>query len=167
DDSTLYNYVLEAYGFNPKVESKSKIRDALVSDLSDPSSFANLQSDARYRTMAAAFNFGTDGSVLQPLEAQADSDELATIQLYNTRVGPSDSDQAQAVEDNAYYHNTIIKMRSLDDFLADKRLVTYVLKAYGLDGETVTSDVLSKVLTSDPMDKDTFVSKLADSRFRD
>ena len=167
DNSTLYNYVLEAYGFDPKTASKSSIRQALVSDVSNPTSFANLQSDPRYRELAAAFNFAPDGSVLQPREAQTETEEIATIQLYNTRVGTSASEEAQAVEENAYYHNTISRVRSLDDFLDDKRIVAYVLKAYGLEGERISNDVLRNVLTSDPFDKDSYVSKLSDSRYRD
>jgi hypothetical protein len=167
DNSTLYRYVLEAYGFDPNVESKSKIRQALVSDLSSPTSFANLQSDPRYRELAAAFNFGPDGSVLQPREAQTETEEVATIRLYNTRVGTSASEEASAVEENAYYHNTISRVRSLDDFLADTRLVAYVLKAYDLEDERVSNDVLRNVLTSSPFDQDSFVNKLSDTRFRD
>ena len=167
DNSTLYNYVLEAYGFDPKTESKAKIRQALVSDLSDPVNFANRQSDARYRELAAAFNFAPDGSVLQPREAQTEAEEIATIQLYNTRVGSSVSEEDAAIVENAYYHNAIGRVRSLDDFLGDERLMAYVLKAYGLEDEKVSNGVLRNVLTSDPMDKDSFVSKLSDSRFRD
>lgn len=167
DNNTLYNYVLEAYGFDPKVESKNNIRQALVSDLSNPTSFANRQSDPRYRELASAFNFASDGSVMQPREAQTETEELATIQLYNTRIGTSASEEQQAVEENAYYHNNISRVRSLNDFLGDKRLVTYVLKAYGLEGERVSNDMLRNILTSDPFDKDSYVSKLSDSRFRD
>jgi hypothetical protein len=167
DNSTLYNYALEAYGFDPKTESKAKIRQALVSDLSDPVSFANRQSDARYRELAAAFNFGPDGSVLQPREAQTEAEEIATIQLYNSRIGASPSEEEAAIVENAYYHNTIGRVRSLDDFLGDERLMTYVLKAYGLEDEKVSNSVLRSVLTSDPMDKDSFVSRQSDSRFRD
>jgi hypothetical protein len=167
DNGTLYNYVLEAYGFDPKTASKSNIRQALVSDLSNPTNFASRQSDPRYRELAAAFNFAPDGSVLQPREAQTENEEIATIQLYNTRVGTSASEEAQAVEENAYYHNTISRVRSLDAFLDDKRIVAYVLKAYGLEGERISNDTMRDVLTSDPFDKDSFVSKLSDSRFRD
>jgi hypothetical protein len=167
DNGTLYNYVLEAYGFDPKTASKSNIRQALVSDLSNPTNFASRQSDPRYRELAAAFNFAPDGSVLQPREAQTENEEIATIQLYNTRVGTSASEEAQAVEENAYYHTTISRVRSLDAFLDDKRIVAYVLKAYGLEGERISNATLRDVLTSDPFDKDSFVSKLSDSRFRD
>ncbi|MBX9589284.1 MAG: DUF1217 domain-containing protein [Hyphomonadaceae bacterium] len=163
----LYNYALEAFGLDPRVESKNKIRMVLTSDLSNPTSFVNLQSDQRYRDFAAAFNFAPDGSVLQPREAQTETDILATVRLYNTRVGPAASDQARAVEENTYYSETISRVRSLDDLLEDDRLVTYVLKAFGFEGERVSKDTLRNVLTSDPTDKNSFVSKLADSRFRD
>jgi len=105
--------------------------------------------------------------VLPPRKAQADKAELATIQLYNTRVGSSESEQARAVEDNTYYHNTITRVRSLEDFMADERLVNYVLKAYGLEGETVSNGTLRSVLMSDPLDRDSFVGRLGDSRLRD
>ena len=166
-NATLYRYVLEAYGLDPSIESKSKIRQVLTSDPTDPASFANLQRDKRYRELAADFNFGSDGSVLQPREAQSETEELATIQLYNSHVGSSASEDAAAQKESTYYHNTITRIRSLDDFLKDKRLVAYTLKAYGFEGETVATDTLRKALTSDPFDEDSYVSKLSDPRFRD
>ncbi len=105
---------LNAYGLDPDTESKTKIRQVLTSDASDPTSFANLQSDPRYRELAAAFNFGADGSVLRPRKAQLDLEELGTIQLYNSRIGSSDAERQAAADENAYYHNTIGQIRSLD-----------------------------------------------------
>jgi hypothetical protein len=166
-NNTLYTYALQAFGFDPTKESKTKIRQILVSDLSDPRSIANVQKDPRYRELAAAFNFGPDGQPLQPHKAQSDADELATIRLYGTRVGSSPSEVAATKQEGIYYHNTITRVRSLDDFLADKRLVAYVSKAFGLQGD-VSKDTLRKVLTSDPMDKNSFVNKKGQvPQFRD
>ena len=167
NNASLYNYVLEAYGFDPAVESKAKIRQVLTSDLSSPTSFANLQADTRYRDLAAGFNFGADGTVQQPRKAQLDLEELGTIQLYNTRIGTSQSEQVAATEESAYYHNTIIKVQSLDEVLEDKRLVAYLLKAYDLEGKAVSNDTLRQVLTSDPLDKDSFAARQSDTRYRD
>jgi hypothetical protein len=166
-NQTLYTYVLKAFDLDPATESKSLIRRVLTSDVSDATSFANSLRDPRYRELAAAFNFGPDGSVLQPRRAQVERAEVATIQLYNSRVGTSASEDAAAREENAYYHNAIIRIRSLDDFLADSRLVAYVLKAYGLEGERVTTDDLRRILSSDPFDKQSFVGRFADTRYRD
>jgi hypothetical protein len=166
-NSTLYTYALQAFGFDPTKESKTTIKQVLVNDLGDPKSFANAQKDPRYRELVAAFNFGPDGQAQQPHKAQADADELATIRLYVTRVGASPSDAAAAKQEGIFYHNTITKVRSLDDFLADKRLVAYVTKAFGVDAN-VSKDTLRKVLTSDPMDKSSFVNRKGqDPRFRD
>jgi hypothetical protein len=156
--STLYTYALQAFGLDPDVESKAKIRLVLTSDLSNPGSFANLQSDPRYRELAAAFNFGPTGGTQQLRQAQTNEDELATIRVYNTRVGSSDAEIASAKAEGTYYHDTIGKVASVDEFLADKRLMAYVSKAFALDG-TVTSDTLRKALLSDPMDPDSFVNR--------
>ena len=59
--SKVYNFVLEAFGFDPKDTKKKVIEQALTSDLNDPESFANKQKDPRYKELAAAFNFGADG----------------------------------------------------------------------------------------------------------
>jgi hypothetical protein len=71
------------------------------------------------------------------------------------------------VKENAYYHDTINQVRSLDHFLGDKRLVAYALKAYGLEEVNISTGTLRSVLTSDPFDRESFVSRLRDDRLRD
>ncbi len=167
DNPSLYNYALEAYGLDPSVESEAKIRQVLTSDLSSPTSFANLQSDTRYRELAAAFNFGANGAVLQPRRAQLDLEELATIRLYNTRIGSTEAERASAAEESTYYHNTIIKLQSMDALLDDDRLVAYLRKAYDLEDRSISEGMLRTALTSDPMDEDSFVNRQSDMRLRD
>ena len=59
-------------------------------------------------------------------------------------------------------------VRSLDDFLADKRLIAYVTKAFGLEGSKLSNDTLRKALTSDPADANSFINKPGqDQRLRD
>jgi Protein of unknown function (DUF1217) len=166
-NDTLYNYALQAFGLDPSQESKSKIRQILVSDVSDPSSFVNAQTDPRYRQLAAAFNFGSDGKASQPHSAQTQDDELATIRLYGTRVGTAQSDTDAAKAEGTYYHNALGTVQTVDDLLADNRMVAYVTKAYGLDANT-SKDTLRKALTSDPLDKNSFVNQEGqDPKLRD
>ena len=131
-----------------------------MSDLSNPASFANLQSDHRYRELAATFNFGSNGEVLQLRKAQSDGDELATIRLYNTRIGSSQSEADAAKQESTYYNDAIPRVNSVDDLLADRRLVIYLSKAFALDS-AVDNDTLRKALLSDPMDPDSFVNQKA------
>ena len=160
NDRGLFSYALTAFGLDPSTESKSKIRQILVSDLSNPASFANLQSDHRYRELAATFNFGSNGEVLQLRKAQSDGDELATIRLYNTRIGSSQSEADAAKQESTYYNDAIPRVNSVDDLLADRRLVIYLSKAFALDS-AVDNDTLRKALLSDPMDPDSFVNQKA------
>ncbi len=168
-DNKLYNYLLESYGLDPAVESRATIRKVLLSDADDKKSYANTLLDERYRELAAAVNFDPDGSVARPHKAQSDYDELATIRLYNSRLGPSPTaaEQKAAKAENEYFHATLATLRSVDDLLADKRLVAYVVKAFGLEVEKPSKDTLRKILTSDAADKNSFASKLNDTRYRD
>ena len=166
DNSSLYNYVLKAFGLDPGTESRGFIRQVLTSDTSDPASFANRQLDERYGDLAAAFNFAPDGSVLPPRRAQVERSELETIRLYNTRVGTSDAEVAASKEENAYYHQASIRVRSLDDFLADKRLVAYALKAFDLEDEGFSTTQLRSALASDPLDPDSFVNRRGNEHLR-
>jgi hypothetical protein len=158
-NDTLYSYALQAFGLDAGTESKSKIRQILVSDPSNPASFVNAQTDPRYRQLAAAFNFGPNGQALPPRKAQSDADELATVSAYSARAGSTAADVANTKQEGIYYHNNITRVRSVDDLLADKRLVAYVARAYGLDSAKVSKDTLRKALTSDPLDKNSFVNR--------
>lgn len=160
-NNTLYTYALQAYGLDPSQVSKTTIRQVLVSDLSNATSFANSQLDPRYKQLAAAFNFGTDGKAQPPRRAQTEEDELATVSLYGATLASTatDAQKTDAKNEGIYYHNTIITVTTVDQLLADKRLVSYALKAYGLDSANLSNDTLRKALTSDPMDPNSFVNQ--------
>jgi hypothetical protein len=169
NNSRLYDYLLKSYDLDPKTESKVNIKKVLLSDVSDPKSYANTLTDKRYRNLAAAVNFAADGTVTTARAAQAEGDELATVKLYNSRI-PADAtelDKTRAKTESTYYHTAISTVESVDELMADKRLVTYVLKAYGLDKESIPNNVLRQVLTSDPQDPKSVANKLNDTRYRD
>ncbi len=66
-----------------------------------------------------------------------------------------------------YYEENIGKVTSVDDFLADPRLYTYALKAYGLSDQASSKGFIRKVIESDLKDSASFANKLNDSRYRD
>ena len=57
-------------------------------------------------------------------------------------------------------------MRSVDDFLKDKRLVAYALQAYGFKGQDISNGDLRKILTSDPLDPKSFGNQKDNTGFR-
>ncbi|KRB61223.1 flagellar protein [Rhizobium sp. Root708] len=125
----LRNYVLEAFGLSTDYTSTSFLRDVLTSDVDDPDSYVNQLGDDAYVNLAKAFNFNTDGSVSDPL--QSDDQKSLVESMYaissstfaSTSVGESYT---------TYFQERIGSITSVDQLMADDKLVTYLRTAYGL-----------------------------------
>jgi hypothetical protein len=167
NDSVLYDYVLTAYGIDSADVSKTTIRQVLESDVSDSGSFVNRLGDTRLQKLASAFNFDSKGGVASRRLVQSVENAANTISLYNKTVDNTSYAQHFAEKETTYYEQTISTIKSLDEFLADKRLVAYVLRAHGLEDENVSKDDLRKILTSDITDKKSYVNRLSDTRYHD
>jgi hypothetical protein len=169
NDSRLYAYLLKSYDLDPETESKATIRRVLTSDIADPKSYANTLRDPRYRALAGAVNFAVDGTVTTPLEAQIDTDELATVRRYTALLpsGATTAERKAASDESTYYHEAINKVHSVDALIADKRLIAYVLKAYDLDEVKLSDFELKRILTSDPLDKRSYANSRGDTRYRE
>ena len=165
--TTLYDFVLAAFGFDADDVRSSVIQQVLTSDLSDPDSFANQQKDDRYRELAAAFNFGADGQKSTPRLAQSEGVIKQTAKDYiivKTRFGKDD--QRDAVNKEAqYYASQMQNVTTAKEFLADRRLVDFVLDANGIESEKVTDDFMAQVFASDLDDPKSFVNQLGDHRY--
>lgn len=167
NDSRLFDYIVKAYGLDPAEESKSKIRQVILSDANDPTSFARRLGDDRYTALANAFNFGPDGEALGPVRAQINSARSATITRYTITLGTLETEQARGKAESEYYAATLENIGSVDALLKDKRLVAYITQAFGFSDETVSNDVLKQVLTSDLYDPKSFVNRPENYRFRE
>lgn len=74
------------------------------------------------------------------------------------------ADPATARE-TAYYKAHIGKVTSVDDLLADRRLYTYAMKAFGLEDMTYAKAFMRKVLTEGTASPGSFANRLADDRY--
>ncbi|MBX9457771.1 MAG: DUF1217 domain-containing protein [Rhizobium sp.] len=163
----IYDFVLAAFGFDPDEVKDNVIAQALTSDLSDPESFANAQKDTRYRELAEAFNFGADGEKSAPRLAQSQLLLTQTARDYivvKTRFGNSDNREA-ADKEAEYYSERIQNIQTASEFLADRRLVDFVLVANGINADDVTDDFVKQVFESDLDDPDSFVNQQDDHRY--
>lgn len=165
-NSEMYNYALRAVGLDPATQSKDTIRRLLTSDLSDPNSFANLVVDERYKTLAGLFNFDTEGKANGARVAQSlpDLERLATD--FIERKDLLELDTEEAAEAVAYYRDNILKVGSIDELLANEKLVSFIFDATGLDRETYDAEALGMILTSDLSDEKSFVNTLQDRSLR-
>lgn len=166
DNVPVYEYALRAYGLDPNEESAEKIRRVLTSDLENPFSYANIQTDERYRNLAAAFNFAESGMVTTPRSAQSQAEIDAVSKAYVERVTARETSEEDAEEETRYYREQIALVDSLESFLKDSRLTDFVLAAHGIDPATVDSEFLEKVLTSDPYDNESFASQQSNREWR-
>ncbi|WP_198585987.1 DUF1217 domain-containing protein [Pararhizobium haloflavum] len=165
-DTQLFDYTMRAYGFDPQTVSKEAVRRALTSDVDDPLSFANRQSDGRYRALAAAFNFDANGLATTARRAQSQAEADALAQSFAERgdlLGLSDKEvEAEII----YYREQTGLIDDVEGFLGDQRLVGFVLDARGIARDEMTEDMLRQVLTSDVNDAESFVNTLPDRQFR-
>ncbi len=167
-EATVYDFALKAFGLDPDKVSALTIKNVLKSDLNDPRSYVYQLDDERYVELAKAFNFGSDGKIAEPKLAQAESEILAMSRDYVTeksRFG-TDDDKTKAEEEAKYYTVQMQKIDSVEEFLADPRLTEFVLTANGIDPESVDTEFMTKIFTSDLDDPDSFVNQQADRSFR-
>ena len=165
--SRLYDFVLNAFGFDPDTVKDKDIEKALTSDLTDPNSFANKQKDERYKLLASAFNFDTKGDKAAPRLAQSQTVLTQTAKDYiiiKTRFG-NDDKREDANKEAQYYTSEMQNVASAKDFLSDRRLVNFVLEANGIDPKNVTDDFMKQVFASDLDDPKSFVNQQSDHRY--
>ncbi|AWN46002.1 hypothetical protein DK419_06475 [Methylobacterium terrae] len=67
--------------------------------------------------------------------------------------------------ETAYYQANIGKVKSVDDFMADQRLYSYAVKAFGLEDMGYAKAFMRKVLTEGTSDPAAFANRLADDRY--
>ncbi len=64
-----------------------------------------------------------------------------------------------------YYLTKIQSVKSVEDFVSDRRLVTYAMTAFGLKEMAYAKAFVRKILTEGHDDPSTFVNRLADKRY--
>ncbi|WP_454287977.1 DUF1217 domain-containing protein [Rhizobium arsenicireducens] len=168
---SVYNFAMKAVGLDPDEISARTMKRVLMSDLDDPKSFANSLKDDRYLKFARLFNFDEKGELSWPAMAQ----DEGTIRKYAKnyivqKARFADDDQKEKIKKDAeveakYYQDTMSSLKSLDEFLGDRRLVDVVLVAKGLDPAKVSDDFLRSIFTSDLGDPKSFVHEQKDGRF--
>ena len=77
------------------------------------------------------------------------------------------ADKPLVSRETEYYLAHIEDVKSIDDFLADKRLFAYAMKAFGLSDLTYAKALMRKVLVEGIDEADSLANTLTDLRYRD
>ena len=74
-------------------------------------------------------------------------------------------ESAPVVRATEHFRNNIAKVRTVDDLMADRRLLDVALGAFGLDKDIINKAFIRKVLAEGTLKDDAFANKLADKRY--
>lgn len=159
----LFRYAMKAHGLEDMAYAKAFMIKALKEGVADPESFANKLSDKRYAEFVKTFNFAAYGE-LATTYSQAQHD---IPDNYATRVGLGSLQAgfSYVKTETAYYLANISKVKSIDDLMADKRLLTYAMAAFDLDAATEKPERIREMLEGGVADPDSPANRLGDKRY--
>jgi hypothetical protein len=121
----MVDFVLVAKGLDPAKVSTAYLKKIFASDLNDPKSFANTESDPRFAEIAASFNFDSKGNVarLAMMGPQKRDQFLATQKDYlQQSLEQQQGDTNPGVRLALYFQRMAGHITSAFDILADKAL---------------------------------------------
>lgn len=172
NSTTLMAITRAAFGIGANEFTGNQLRQALTSDLSDPTSYVNRLGDKRLIALIQEFNFDAKGIAAPPKMAQTQSAITETAKNYivqKTRFLKSpelDTAKTNAKAEANYYQEEVAKLRTRDELLSNRRLIDVNLVAAGIDPSTVTNDFVKKIFTSDLSDPKSFLNTQSDKRFK-
>ncbi|RUZ02078.1 MULTISPECIES: DUF1217 domain-containing protein [unclassified Mesorhizobium] len=162
-DSRLLTYAMAAFGLDAATEPAATVKAMLEGGVSDPDSPANKLPDKSYAKFVAAFDFaqyGDQTTMRDDVQQAVPKGYMAGAGL--TLVEPS----AQYIKGEAdYYAANISKVTSIDNLMADKRLLTFAMASYGLDASTEPPQQIRTMLEGGVSDPDSPANKLTDKRY--
>ncbi|HWU64011.1 MAG TPA: DUF1217 domain-containing protein [Ensifer sp.] len=128
-DSKLVKVMVGSYGLDSSKVTPDFLKKVFSSDLSDPNSFANTQSDQRWAQMAGAFNFDNKTGKISTTDESGAMDRrarIATVDNYYQQTL-----ETEAGDDNAgtrlalYFQRMAPNITSAYDILADQALLQF------------------------------------------
>ncbi|RVA03098.1 DUF1217 domain-containing protein [Mesorhizobium sp. M7A.F.Ca.US.001.02.1.1] len=162
-DSRLLTYAMAAFGLDAATEPAATVKAMLEGGVSDPDSPANKLPDKSYAKFVAAFDFaqyGDQTTMRDDVQQAVPKGYMAGAGL--TLVEPS----AQYIKGEAdYYAANISKVTSIDNLMADKRLLTFAMASYGLDASTETPQQIRTMLEGGVSNPESPANKLTDKRY--
>jgi hypothetical protein len=121
----VIDFILVAKGLDPKKVSTEFLKKIFSSDLSNPKSFANTQSDPRFAEIAGTFNFNSKGDVARlPMLGPQKGDHFRETQAnyLQQSLEQQQGDTNPGVRLALYFQRKAGEITSAYDILADRAL---------------------------------------------
>lgn len=143
----LYTYVMKAFGLSDMMNARGLIRKVLEGGVSSATSLANTLNDPRYKALAAAFNFASNGANATSTPAAKQGTVNNYIeQTLETHLGQ----QNKGVQMALYFQRMAPTITSAYNILGDKTLLSVVQTALGLSPSMSQEniDIQAKMITN-------------------
>ncbi|GEO84083.1 MULTISPECIES: DUF1217 domain-containing protein [Alphaproteobacteria] len=160
-DDRLFEYVKAAFQLDSNL-LRSEFYNIVTSDLGDPTNYAAMNGGSAWTSVAAMFNFGTDGTVKSGMTAQDETQLAITQSAYANHYDDADAEDMATLLD--YYSNTLTDITSVGDLLDDSSIRAILFKAFGIEEGEYSDAQLKKALTSDLTDPKSYANKSRDQR---
>lgn len=121
----MVDFILVAKGLDPKKVSTDYLKKIFASDLNNPKSFANTESDPRFAEIAASFNFDSKGNVARlAMMGPQKRDQFRETQAnyLQQSLEQQQGETNPAVRLALYFQRKAGEITSAYDILADKAL---------------------------------------------
>ncbi|MET4114827.1 hypothetical protein ABIB90_001831 [Bradyrhizobium sp. JR4.1] len=121
----MVDFILLAKGLDPRKVSTEFLKKIFSSNLNDPKSFANTESDPRFAEIAASFNFDSQGNVARlPMMGPQKRDQFRETQAnyVEQSLEQQQGDANPGVRLALYFQRKAGDITSAYDILADKAL---------------------------------------------
>ncbi len=162
-NSRLFNYAMKAMGLSEMSYAKAFMLKALKEGVAEPDAFANKLTDKRYAEFVKTFNFAARGAAAADYSAARDGTAARyQIEAFNNGVDPlNETLQAQV----KYFKENIVKVKTVDEFMAAGDLYSIAMKAYGLGDRIDDKAFMRQILTEGVADPDSLANRQSDGKY--
>ena len=159
----LFRYAMKAHGLEDMAYAKAFMVKAMKEGVTDPDSFANKLQDKRYAEFVTTYNFEKYGEKATTYNrAQHDA---PTNFASNVAIGALDTGFDFVENEVGYYVSNISNVKSIDDLMADSRLLYVAMGAFGLDSTKETPARIREMLEGGVTDPQSPANSLPDKRY--
>ncbi|MEL6979529.1 MAG: DUF1217 domain-containing protein [Pseudomonadota bacterium] len=166
-NDTVLKVTLAAFGLGADPASSAEARAIFSAAAGGDLSLANAKSDPAWRRAAEAVQAAWDGSGAVLNTSRVHNTELSIAQLGLETLSympvPDNGALSIASEELSYFQTTMPTIETAQQLVDDTRLRDVVLRAFGLETETITDEELLNVLEQDPTDPLATVNDLANT----
>lgn len=155
-NTRVFDFAMKALGLEEEGKDKDFIRQVLNGGIDDPSSLANRLKDTRYKQLVETFNFVRYGEAATSFPSAQGRVADKYMRLVENYVST----------ETKHYLANITTITSIEELLANERMLNYGLTAFGLEDENLDKDFLRKLLIDGPPDKSARPEKLLDRRLK-